>query len=95
MMNYQPKPIDTSKVNLPEGLSNLVERLAENAHDHWAIQRMKDGWTYGPERDDKALKNPDLVPYSDLSEDEKIYDRVTATETLKAIVALGFRIEKD
>jgi hypothetical protein len=91
-MPYQPQPIDTAAVTLPEALAALTERLAENAHDIWAQQRLADGWTYGPERDDAAKQHPDLVPYAELPEGEKEYDRLTALATLKAILALGYTI---
>lgn len=94
-MTYQPKPIDTSKLTLPSGLTELVERLAENNHDNWARQRIAEGWTYGPRRDDKAKTHPDLVPYSELPDSEKEYDRNSVMETLKAIIALGYRIEEE
>lgn len=88
-----PCPIDTSAVYLQEDLATLIERLAENVHDHWASQRIADGWTFGPDRDDAQKKHPDLVPYADLPESEKVYDRRVARETLKTILALGYRIE--
>lgn len=91
---YQPKPIDTTHVQLPESIGELIERLAENNHDIWARQRMAEGWTYGPRRDDATKKHPDLVPYDQLPESERAYDRNTVIEALKAIVALGYRIEK-
>jgi len=90
---YTPKPIDTAGVELPANLRKLTERLAENAHDNWARQRMKEGWTYGPRRDDNAKKHPDLVPYADLPESERDYDRTMAIETIKVILASGYRIE--
>jgi ryanodine receptor 2 len=93
-MPYQPKPIETSKVTLSPGLHALTELLAEHAHDIWARQRMAEGWTYGPKRDDASKKHPDLIAYADLSDSEKQYDRNAAMETLKAIVALGYKIEK-
>jgi len=93
-MKYIPKPIDASKVALPGDLVDLTERLAENAHDLWAAERMAQGWVYGPRRDDSAKTHPDLVPYRDLPESEKEYDRKAAMGTLKAIIALGYRIEK-
>ena len=92
-MTYEPKPIDTSSITLSPDLLELTERLAENSHDHWAAQRLAQGWTPGP-RDDVKMQNPCLVPYAELSEKEKAYDRTTAMETLKAIVTLGYRIEK-
>lgn len=94
-MTYVPKPIDTSRIQLSGDTLELTEKLAENAHDHWAQQRIADGWTYGPERDDGSKKHPDLVPYDDLPDQEKQYDRITAMETLKAIIALGYRIVRD
>ena len=94
MTTYTPNPLDTSAVVLPEALLGLLERLAENTHEVWAAQRMNDGWTYGPKRDDANKHHPCLVPYSDLPESEKEYDRKTAGETLKAVMALGFSVSK-
>jgi len=91
-MPYTPKPIETSGISLPEELSRLSERLAENAHDMWAAQRLGDGWSYGPQRNDEQKHHPCLVPYDQLPESEKEYDRLTALGTLKAILQLGYRI---
>ena len=91
---YTPQPIETSGVTLPDDLLQLTELLAASTHDHWALQRMEDGWAHGPQRDDAAKLHPDLVPYADLAESEKEYDRRTAMETLKAIVALGYTIKR-
>ncbi len=75
----------------PELLA-LGEQLAEHVHECWAVERIAQGWTYGPQRDDAAKHHPCLVPYPDLSDEEKRFDRVTAQGTLKAILKLGFRI---
>lgn len=91
---YVPKPVDTSAIKLPDDLTALTEQIAENVHDIWAQGRIADGWTYGKKRDDENKKTPCLVPYSQLSEAEKEYDRNTAIETIKLIVALGYKIEK-
>lgn len=93
-MAYQPAPIDTSRIKLRDDLLELRERLAENTHDVWAAQRLAEGWTYGLTRDDAAKKHPDLIPYADLPDTEKQYDRDAAMETLKAIIALRCRIER-
>lgn len=93
MATYTPRPLDVSAVELPADLLALTERLAEHIHDTWAAQRLADGWTYGPKRDDKAKRHPCLVPYADLPEAEKEYDRKTALGTLRAILLLGYRIE--
>lgn len=93
-MTYEPKPIDTSDVVLTRDLVELTELLAKNAHDIWATQRMSDGWRYGPQRDDVKKQHPCLIPYEELSESEKEYDRKMAVETIKLIQALGFHIAK-
>ena len=93
--NYVPAPVDTSDVVLPEELNELIEMIAENVHEVWAQSRMEQGWTYGEERDDLLKHHPCLVPYEDLPEVEKDYDRDTAMGTLRLIVKSGFRISKD
>jgi hypothetical protein len=93
-MEYTPEPIDTSQVTLADDVMQLLERLAENNHDIWARQRIAEGWRYGPRRDDASKQHPDLVSYAELPESEKEYDRQAAAETLKAILALGYRIQR-
>src|SRR5688572_1069230 len=93
-MRYEPKPVDTTAVELSADLLALTEKLAENTHEVWARQRMSDGWKYGPKRDDARKEHPGLVPYADLTESEKEYDRKTALEALKVILALGYKIAR-
>jgi class 3 adenylate cyclase len=90
-MSEYRKPIDTPGVNLDQHLLELMERLAE--HAVWVAQRTQDGWRLGPHGDDGRLEHPSLIPYEKLSEAEKQYGRNVALETLKAILALGYRIE--
>jgi hypothetical protein len=94
MSTYVPRPIDTSGVSLDSGLNQLIETLAANTHDHWSKQRIAEGWRFGHTRDDAEKTHPDLVPYEDLTESEKEYDRLTVRETLKAILALGYAIRR-
>ena len=92
---YVPQPMDTSDVQLPQELNELVEKMARNVHEVWAQSRISQGWTYGPERSDALKHHPCLVPYEDLPEVEKAYDRDTALGTLKLICKLGFKITKE
>ena len=91
---YQPQPLDTENVVLPKELLELTEQIAMNVHENWSAARMAEGWTYGKVRNDAKKTTPCLVPYPELSEEEKEYDRVTALQTLKTIIALGYKIEK-
>ena len=91
---YTPNPISTKDVTLSPEIMKLSEKLSENVHEVWAQSRISEGWTYGPVRDDTKKQHPCLVPYEELPEIEKEYDRHTSQETLKVIMKLGFRIEK-
>lgn len=89
---YNPQPIDVSNVKLDDDLVELTETIAQDVHDIWAVKRINEGWSYGPVRDDDKKHNPDLIPYADLPESEKDYDREMATHAIKVIKRLGYRI---
>lgn len=91
---YTPQPIDTTGVELPEELEQLVEEMSKNVHEVWAETRIQQGWTYGEQRNDELKTHPCLVPYEELPESEKEYDRNTSIGTLKLILKLGFKICK-
>ena len=91
---YKPQPIDTNDVKLPNELEELVEQMSKNVHEVWAETRIKQGWTYGDQRNDELKTHPCLVPYKDLPEEEKEYDRNTSIGTLKLIMKLGFKINR-
>ena len=92
---YIPKPAQTDDIVLSEELNGLVEAMAKNVHDVWAESRISQGWTYGSERNDALKHHPCLVPYEELPEVEKAYDRDTAVSTLKLICKLGFKITQE
>lgn len=94
MKIYTPKPIDLSDVELTEDLNELRETIAENAHEIWAENRQAEGWTYGPQRDAQLKQTPDMVPYSQLPEGEKEYDREMAMKTIKLLKKLGYDLIK-
>lgn len=91
---YTPLPVNTKDIILPRELNELVEAMAENVHEVWALNRINQGWSYGQERNDSLKQHPCLIPYQELSNEEKLYDRDSAVETLKLIIKLGFKIVK-
>jgi len=93
-MSYNPRPIDTSHIKLSPEIHDLTEALAKNTHEVWAQERMAQGWRFGPARNDQRKEHPSLIPYEQLPEKEKVYDRNTAMETVRAVLALGYRIVK-
>ena len=93
-MDYRPQPFDDSKIPLPEELEQLKEELSKNVHEVWAAGRLSAGWKYGPVRDDHKKEHPCLVPYEDLSEEEKDFDRATALSTIRFILSKGYKLSK-
>lgn len=95
---YMPHKINLDDVELDEDLEDLLEAIAENAHDVWAEMRMKEGYVFGKDnnsdKDKGPLTNKDLVPYSDLPDSEKQYDREMAEQTLKLAKRLGFKVTR-
>ena len=91
---YTPNPVNTADVTLSPELLSLTEQIAKNVHDVWALGRISEGWTYGLVKNSDTKETPCLIPYEELSESEKEFDRNSALETLKLIVSLGYRIEK-
>ena len=93
--NYVQQQMDTRNIQLPEELNVLIEQMAKNVHEVWAQSRIEQGWTYGEKRSDALKQHPCLIPYEELPEVEKAYDRDTALGTLKLISKLGFKISKE
>ncbi len=93
--NYNPHPKNIENITISDELNDLLEKIAENIHDMWALTRMEKGWTYGKERDDILKQHPCLIPYNQLSEEEKTFDRKTAHVTIKTLINLGFVINKN
>lgn len=94
MKRYIPSPLNTEDISLSDNLTELTEAMAKNVHEVWALGRVKEGWKYGETRNDELKTHPCLVPYEELPESEREYDRQTAIQTLKLIIKLGFEIEK-
>jgi ryanodine receptor 2 len=91
---YTPQPIDTTGIELPEELKTLVEKMSKNVHEVWSETRIQQGWSYGEQRNDELKTHPCLVPYEELPDSEKEYDRNSSIGTLKLIMKLGFKITK-
>lgn len=91
---YDPHPIDLSDIPISDDLVELREAIAENAHEVWAFNRKKEGWSYGPFRDDEKKLHPDMIPYNRLPESEKEYDRDMAMNTIKLVQKLGWIIKR-
>lgn len=93
-MEYCPHPIDVSGIELPAALDGDVELIARDVHEVWAQQRLQRGWGYGGTLDTRRKTHPCLVEYDALPEVEKDMDRATVTRTIKLLLWLGYKIER-
>lgn len=92
-MDYQPHPIDLTGITLDEKLQQDMEKIAQSIHEAWAAQRMREGWVYGETNDSEKKTHRCLVEYSRLPESEKDMDRITAAQTVKMLLWLGYEIK--
>ncbi|TSO67486.1 Ryanodine receptor 3 [Bagarius yarrelli] len=90
--SFIPTPVDTSQIVMPPHLEKVRDRLAENIHELWAINKIELGWSYGKIRDDNKRHHPCLVDFSKLPETERNYNLQMSTETLKTLLALGCHV---
>ncbi|XP_078797141.1 ryanodine receptor 3 isoform X7 [Oryzias latipes] len=90
---YKPSPLDLSDIKLTPGQELLVDKLAENAHNVWSKDRIKQGWTYGIQQDVKSKRNPRLVPYSLLDERTKKSNRDSLREAIRTLIGYGYNID--
>lgn len=91
-MDYQPHPIDLTGITIDETLRQDIERIAQNIHEAWAEQRIREGWVYGETNDSVKKTHNCLVAYGELPESEKNVDRITVTQTIKMLLWLGYEI---
>ncbi|XP_070139394.1 ryanodine receptor [Drosophila kikkawai] len=92
---FVPKPVDTTGVTLPSSVDQIKEKLAENIHEMWALNKIEAGWSWGEHRDDYHRIHPCLTQFEKLPPAEKRYDNQLAVQTLKTIISLGYYITMD
>ena len=91
-LNFNPYPADLAAIELPISTEAIIGVLARNAHDVWALEKLRAGWNYGKVNDVSEKLHADLVAYDDLGTMQRSYDFLMVEKTLKAIVAHGFAI---
>ncbi|XP_067629181.1 ryanodine receptor isoform X7 [Eurosta solidaginis] len=92
---FVPNPVDTTGITLPSSVDQIKEKLAENIHEMWALNKIEAGWSWGEQRDDYHRIHPCLTQFEKLPLPERKYDSQLAVQTLKTILALGYYITMD
>lgn len=91
---YLPQSYTITTKDFSNELVALIDIIAINVHEIWAAGRISDGWKYGEKRNDALKEHPGLIPYDQLSETEKEYDRKTVMVTLSFLISNGYEIKK-
>lgn len=86
---------NTMSIHVPAELLECIELIAEKVHEEWAKKRIEEGWCLGPCRNDEKKLHPSLIPFAELSEEEKEYDRQTVKATLSYLIENGYEIVKE
>merc|ERR1711998_698139 len=89
-----PDPVDTSNIEIPPELENLIDLLARNSHESWAKERVDKGWKWGEKRNDALKFNPLLLPFDYISQRDKTANKADAAELIKVLLALGYMIDR-
>uniref|UniRef100_A0A8C3P882 Ryanodine receptor 1 n=1 Tax=Chrysemys picta bellii TaxID=8478 RepID=A0A8C3P882_CHRPI len=92
--NFDPKPVETLNVIIPEKLDTFINKYAEHTHEKWAFDKIQNNWTFGETIDEEAKTHPMLRPYKTFSEKDKEIYRWPIKESLKAMIAWEWTVEK-
>uniref|UniRef100_A0A671MXC6 Ryanodine receptor 2-like n=1 Tax=Sinocyclocheilus anshuiensis TaxID=1608454 RepID=A0A671MXC6_9TELE len=90
---YKPAPVDQSRVVLTAAQEELVDKLAENEHNIWARERIRQGWSCGPQQDVMYKRSTQLVPFSLLDEKTKQAGRDAMKDALGTLLGFGYTVE--
>lgn len=73
---------------------NEIEALAITEHQRWAASRRLSGWRQGATRDNTNKLHPDLVPWEDLDEATREYDREPVRNLPSLLATIGYSIQR-
>ncbi len=71
-----------------------IELLAEMEHARWNVERLRDGWRWGPEKDVDRKLSPYLVAWQALPETIKEYDRQAVRAIPKLLASVGLEVRR-
>ncbi len=88
-MSYEPELSLFLRQELPKELQSVLELAAARVHDVWAAGKAADGWSWGERLDEEKKHHPCLVPYEELTEHDREYDRRTASAAIWCLLEMG------
>ena len=93
-IDYGIREANKGIIKLPEFTSDEIEKMAEMEHGRWNAEKLSSGWRYGKERDNIKKLNPFIVPWSELKQNVRQFDRDAVLEFPKILKDAGFETYK-
>ncbi len=88
-------PVKGHKPKLVTFTNSEVELMAEMEHGRWVAERLSDGWVWGKERDMIQKISPYLVPWSQLPEEARAWDRDAVRKIPELLAKVGLEIRRE
>ena len=71
-----------------------IETLAELEHGRWVVERLESGWRYAGKRDPARKESPYLVPWLELGDEVKGWDRNAVKAWPELLGGSGLRLSR-
>lgn len=87
---YAPQWQRDSAIN---GVRGVLEdhNSPEQSHESWLKEKQATGWTYGPTKDVVKKEHPCMVPYAELSPEQRKKDFLFVNTVKNMAVVMGWR----
>lgn len=90
---FRVRPTTHPNVRIPFSKQE-VERMAELEHGRWNVERVRDGWRQGNLRDNAKKIHDCIVPWNNLPEDIKHYDRAAVRQFPTILAKAGLEVSR-
>ena len=85
-------PADTSRPAVEFFDDETILKLARVEHDRWMQEKLANGWTYAPVRDNAKKHHHMLIPYEKLPSEEQQKDINVVNNIIPLLRSVGLRV---
>jgi hypothetical protein len=88
---YRLQPASRA-TSLPKLTTREIELMAEMEHGRWVVERLQGGWRFDRDRNPAKKLSPYLVPWTELTDEEKQWDRNAVMEWPRVLAKAGLEV---
>lgn len=85
-------PVETDRLAVEKFSTEELELLARMEHARWVAERLIANWTFAKEKSILRRENPNLVPWEDLKDNVREYDRDAVLHIPELLRAAGKKV---